>query len=510
MARDIFKVGPVVSGESFLGRKNEVKNLSETIFEGVGAISLVGSTRIGKSSLVEKVFSENANATNRLCVKIVMGACEDAFAFWKSFAYHIKDRLLEKDLWDRYFENKFSIIDTLEPSNSHWYTVFQNNFGSVLGKIKEKNYRIVLAIDEFDGVTGVFQKSAYHYQFLRSIFSEPQYATSGVLISRRRLNLIDSSCDNISSFHGVFNEISLRPFSNLDMEEFYLALKNYCDVEFTPNGKKAFVNFTGKMPYLCSMLGKLMFQENKTSYAEGDVIKIFKQCQPQIDRHYDDLIKRLKEDNQLEFIYHLSLDNAISEIGEAEIKKFPENKRRKIENLLHMGILIFDEDDKRYYIFSKDFMTYFKYCQLDLPVWETMTLAEKKLKKIFGTVFPRLNETHYNKFIERKVQNDISKNYNELSFNWDEITSYAADLSLHKNNPSILDVLTLSFIIKAIIKLWDRQNFYKFFGREEWKKKLQLIKEIRNPIAHAHKEEVDPKLLETCLRYCEELCKLSI
>ncbi len=520
MEESIFIVGPVASGESFFGRKREIKKLS-VIFKGKASISLVGPTRIGKSSLVEKVFQENSQVANRLCIRMVMGEQEDAFSFWKTLAYKIEEILLEKELWNDVLDKKFAAINKLQSFASMGYTVFKNNFETVLINIGTMNYRIVLAIDEFDGVTGVFKKNTAYYQFLRSIFSEPKYSTSGVLISRRRLNLIDASCDNISTFHGVFNEMPLRPFSNDDMEDFYSVLKKYCGIELTAEAKKIFVDFTGRMPYLCCMLGDCMFNEDKTSYTEKDVVEIFKECLPQIDRHYEDLIKHLERDKQLEYIGGLVLGNTLSEITISEMDDFPIDDSRKLENLQQMGILIDDEEENRRYIFSKDFLAYFIVRPPKLPTWDSIMLAEKKLKKIFGEVFPLLADTHYDKFNGANasgVQNDINHKYKMLHLNWSQVRNYASETLTRRRNPSVLDVLTLSYIIDRIIDLWSveirnrSKRFCDYFNEDLiWKeKKLEFIKEVRKALAHPHisNEGIEASDRKKCQMYCEELCQI--
>ena len=521
MAERIFTVGPIASGKSFFGRKKEIKELSGAIFESVAAINLVGPTRIGKSSLVEKVFQENSQVANRLCIRMVMGEQKDAFSFWTSLAYNVEEALLESELWNNYFEYKFAVINNLQMSNEGWYNIFNLNFGSVLEKIGKKNFRVVLAIDEFDAVAGVFQKNTAYYQFLRSIFSEPKYSTSGVLISRRRLNLIDASCDNISTFHGVFKEMSLRPFSNDDMEDFYSALKNYCGIELTAEGKKTFIDFTGRMPYLCCMFGDRMTNEDKTSCDDKDVLEIFKQCLPQINRHYDDLIKHLERDKQLEYIGGLVLGNTLSEITVSELNDFPIDDSRKLENLQQMGILIDDEKENRRYVFSKDFLAYFIVSPPKLPTWDSIMLAEIKLKKIFGEVFPLLANTHYDKFNgtdASEIQNKINHKYTMLRLNWTQIRNYASEPLTRRRNPSIVDVLTLSYIVDVIIDLWSveirnkNKRFCDYFDKDLiWKeKKLGFIKEVRKALAHPHvsNEGIEASDRKKCQMYCEELCRL--
>ena len=51
-----FVVGPQATDGSFLGRRKELEQLQKLVFSGHAVLSLVGPTRIGKSSLVSRAL----------------------------------------------------------------------------------------------------------------------------------------------------------------------------------------------------------------------------------------------------------------------------------------------------------------------------------------------------------------------------------------------------------------------------------------------------------------------
>lgn len=502
LQKNIFVVGPQAVDASFFGRENEVRELETSIFGGVGAVHLVGPTRIGKSSLVSKVFDRNKGQPKRLRVLFSMGECMDAWDFWNTLVELICDELQGAALWNQCFTTHYERIHKLDHTQPNWFSSFKPPFCSILKEIGRVGCRLVIAIDEFDSVERIFGQASYYFQVLRSVFERPDYNTSGVLISRRRLHLFEAKCPDISTFHGVFREMPLQVFSPADMEAFYEALSSY-NIRVSSNGKKKLEYYTGRLPYFCCMFGERMVAQQVAHFGSMEIEDIFKECLPQIDRHYDDLITRLEADGHMEFIFYLSIGS-----------KLPNVTNRDIENMRTMGILIPEERGGRleYYAFSRDFMTYFRSKPLQLPAWETMTFSEKKLKAIFKKEFPELDTVTYEDLAGNKseaVKQHINSIYPELHLEWNEIITYCKTLSAHKKHPTILDVLTLSKVVGVMLKTWEKR-FYRYFdGDTQWKSKLGQIRKLRNPMAHAQLEYVDADELAVCLKYCEELIHLK-
>ena len=506
MNENLFVVGPAVSGPSFFGREQMLSELEAAIFAGPGARNVVGPTRIGKSSLVDQVFLRNQDLPNRLRVQMSMGSCSDSRDFWLTLASQLEEQIRDAGLWDAAFERNYQKLENADPQGALWWTVLKGQLEKILAEVRKRGYRLVLSIDEFDSVERIFGGESHQYQLLRSMYSEPKFATSGVLISRRRLHLFEAACPYISTFHGVFPEVTVLPFSDEDMEAFYRRLAQ-CGVSLSSGGRARLERYTGQMPYLCCMFGSLMAARRRELrvYGDQDVDALFRECLPQIDRHYEDLIARLEEDHYLEFIFCLSIGS-----------KCPGITKRDVENMVTMGILIPEQRDgsaAHYHAFSRDFMAYFRLRPLKLPAWETMTASEKKLKSIFREEFPELAGITYQDLIGPEapiLTREVDARYPDLGLNWKLITGYCEDLSSHKERPTVLDVLTLSKVIAVMLDTWD-SRFYRYFsGDSGWKPKLEAIRRLRNPLAHAQREYVQEDALAVCLRSCEEIIRLPV
>lgn len=500
MKDNIFVVGPQATGESFFGRSEYIDKLGRWVFSGVGAIHLVGAPRIGKSSLVSYLIEKNKGIPDRICVKINMSDCEDDFDFWiETLAAEIKNKLEETDRWSDSFENIYRKIEHIDPSDPRWYSKSKSSINGIFSQLKKIDCRLILIIDEFDAVERIFDQKSYCFSLLRSIFSDADYVTSGIIISRRRLHLFEAKCPYVSTFHGVFFEKTLLGFDEKDMDILYSRIGDY-GITISSDQKHQIEQCTGRMPYLCCMLAHCMVEHCEKS-SDLNIVKLFREYLPQIDRYYNDLILRLDEDQYKETVYILTVSS-----------KFPYYvTKRDIENMQMMGLIvpkISQEGRVEYLVYSEDFMTYLKLTPLKLPLWDTLTMSERKLNELVRKEYPELDTVTYDELLkDTSIITRLNVRYPELRLSADMIKSYCYNLQRFKDEPTILDVLTLSKITNIIIGQWS-SRFFKYFPENDWKDKLKHISNIRNPMAHDKIEYVSKEDLTMCMKYCEDIIKL--
>lgn len=496
-----FPTGQAV-GCDFLGRKAELARLQDAVFEDRSSISLVGPTRIGKSSLVSQALLNNAGREKQLHVQLCMSQMPNAFEFWTTLFSEVCIALQDADLWNSRLQEAADYVEGLTQHTDNWFTKFQSRCRILFRAIERANWRLVLLIDEFDGAPNVFGQNTASYQLLRSIYSEPQYCTSGVLISRRRLSLLEKNDPHLSSFHGVFDEsFSLGAFDDASLEDLWHVLAQH-GITLQPEAKQKFLDYTGGIPYLCNMFCRcLIYQkkQQKLNLGPDTIEEVFHSCLTAIDDYYKDLVEQLRADGYLEFACALALEPGSTQIT---------NRVRAAMGSI--GVLA-EKPGEAPYFFTRDFMDYLRTRPLQLPLWDNIVLAEKKLKKIFGKVYPELASTKYSQFRGSQssdVCREIEQRYLELRINWDTITKKSLTLTRRNSDPSILDVTDLSFVVRTIRYNWDK--FSPFFPGEypEWDGKLSRISDVRNLIAHAHSDSVPENERSLILRYCEELSKL--
>lgn len=320
---NIFVVGPQAIGSSFFGRDKEIHELEEDMFgETSSNVSLIGPPRIGKSSLVKKVLEKNKGHLNRLIIQIDMSVCAShPYEFWYTLWRSLRSEIENAGLWSANIAEYYRKLDEIDGYlNPNWYTPTRPPLENIFKEIGKKGYRVILAIDRFDDVVRVFGAGKHdknYYSLLRSVISDFGMV-NGVLICKKRIQMMEKEAPNLSHLHGVCKEMPLRAFSHknmidksswsYDMDAYYGALERY-GITLSAEAKNRLEYYTGCLPFICCMFGDCMYRrlDSVSRYEAQDIEAVFRDCRPQIDAYYDDLIKSLKEAGQLESVFQLSI-----------------------------------------------------------------------------------------------------------------------------------------------------------------------------------------------------------
>lgn len=500
MRRDnLFVAGPQASGEAFLGRHPEQALLGDMLFGSYPChgLSLVGPRRIGKSSLAAKVLQDHPDPANVAVVKMCMAEYTSAFDFWTSFAAALAEALRRRDLLDETPARAAAALEALQQADANWYRRLMQPLKTLLESAASHGLRTLWVVDEFDAAAWVLD-GKHHYQLLRTIASDTGvYNTTTVLISRSPIAQIERRNDGISTLHGVFREVVLHGFSDEDMTEYYGALGEY-DIFLPPEGCARLEHFAGRTPYLLSMFGQeladLAISQKPADTAAIDAV--FAQMLPQINQYYEDLVRNFTADNQMEAL----LDAVFGPHIRA--------RQRAIDALYHMDYLRVDAAGQ-YYALSEDFTVYLRLAQSELPLYDTMFRAEKRLREFVALRYPQWASLHYDARLEKSDQLRLWANANcQLDGrSLDELYGYCRSLNHWMPTSSLLDVMTLSRIVDVIEKNWA--SFAPCFGGgDDWPARLEQLRQVRNPLAHAHQECVPDEVLQKVVEDCNAICAL--
>lgn len=496
-----FVVGPQATDGSFLGRREELERLQRLVFSGHAALSLVGPTRIGKSSLVSRALKLNPAPERQIRVKLCMGEMQSGFDFWTTLLRKLCRAVRHTDLWNEFLQEDLDKIEALEPDDARWFLRFRDALNDLFAEVENADWAVLLIIDEFDGAQRVFGDDVASYQLLRSIYSEPAYCTHGILISRKPLSMLEKNISYLSSFHGVFNEFPLRPFSEDSMEEVWRALEQH-DIVLTPEAKEAFLYYADRQPYLCSMFCSCMTARlGLTGTLDQDSIRtVFESCLPEINKHYDSLAGELRSDGFLEFAQALALGIRPPRVGG--------HSRDAIRST---GELVQPKDAAPYF-FTRDFMEYLREQPLNTPIWDSITGCEQKLKAIFRRVYPALATIRYRELCARTDQDSyLKQQFPQMGLKWETIDTSGKTLVGRKPDVSILDTLTLTFVTARICDRWDTA-FARFFPGDAagWRDDLKQLGELRNAIAHGHIEYIEDAELARLQELCRSVIALEL
>lgn len=112
---NIFCIGGQVRGDSFIGRKTEVKSLRNLFVDSSvkTAKSIIGLTRTGKSSFVDNAFLDIPETEKILYVNVTLGDFS-YYEMWQDIMWKLKKQLQRKELLDNELEELLSNFDEEE------------------------------------------------------------------------------------------------------------------------------------------------------------------------------------------------------------------------------------------------------------------------------------------------------------------------------------------------------------------------------------------------------------
>ena len=506
-----FQAGPQVSGDSFFGRRNELDRLGEWMFGASPCygLSIVGPHRIGKSSLVAQVLREHAGQSNVLVIRMNVGEWPNVTAFWYVFVEEMEAALRQKGIWDETLEKAREKLECLVNGDENWYLHMRQPLITMLSKTREHGMRVLWVLDEFDAARWVLDEKCY-FQFIRTLSSETdRYNMTTVLISRSPVAEIERSADGISTFHGVFATFTLYGFNDQDMEEFYGALTDY-DIFPDDEMRNRLEYYCGRIPFLLSMFAREMVEDQlqRREVDAARVDEIFaRRLRGDMEDFYKTLHNRFQEDRQLEAM----LGALFGPMTLAE--------QRNVSVLEQRGYL--SRGENGYYAMTRDFTVYLELQQTNVPLFETLIRAERRLKEMIRTEFPVTDQLRYRPDQSRdeavrqwaaELGPYQSKGLpGQLDF-LEQVHKNCRILSNWQENASFLDGITLGAVVRIINAGWDA-CFSKYFPSEnnsDWKGRLEEFHHIRNPIMHACGDCIPNNVLERVLKNCQQICNLQV
>jgi Cdc6-like AAA superfamily ATPase len=182
--------GSIATGERLVGRRAELATLRDVVSEGIGSRAIIGEPKIGKSSVGYAVFE----ATQQL---------EDCDAHW----IDLGSCGAESGIFDQ-LRLEFSVSAEGDGGELDSYQIVRSH----LIQAKSRGRRHVVVLDEFDAISDT-RDAVLSIRRLREIVSNThRFGLSVLILSRRKLAVIETQIANLSTLDGVCPSIYLRPF----------------------------------------------------------------------------------------------------------------------------------------------------------------------------------------------------------------------------------------------------------------------------------------------------------
>ncbi|MBR2389722.1 MAG: AAA family ATPase [Mogibacterium sp.] len=515
--RNIFITGPEAAGEGFFGRTKELNALERWYSNAEGqnklTLSIQGLNRIGKSSIVKKFIDDTlSKEKDTITVYISLDNFPNSISFWRILTRNLNKEIKKRpdipnelaDIIDEYYKQSSSTdVCTIRVNLSDFFKDF-----------KKSSFRVILIIDEFDTAATIM--SSDDFASLRSIANTNDNSVSLITVSRRSLAIISSDVQGTSTFTGIFDQMHIRPFKDSETKKMYDALADY-DIFLDENEelKKKIEYYAGGNPYLLShylfSLADKAMVSGAESLSADSADEIRKEKSQLIRVYYETAAERLKSDGWLDTIYGTVVGPRIS------------LDKNKVAELQNAGYLCYDEDSESWYCISRDFTEYLRYnCRPSIPLWYDIMHSEKIFREFVREVYPKLTEYKYTSSddmavkqpLRNEIHRTIYRTYNTRYLDWGNIEKFIESSNKYENgkDASACDVLQLGFTIEIIEKNWDK--FKGYFGKngsenlDYWQKYLDILKKVRNPLAHANPEYITEIEEKTASEACSLIAKL--
>lgn len=487
---NIFQIGGQVFGDSFIGRKAFIDILRKNFIESEmrTSKSIVGLTRVGKSSAVRNCFFDLPK--NIIYVYEDLNEWSVYKELWQDICYEVKEQLNKLNIS---FYSISSCFENMECDDLPWIKL-SRSVKKIFGFLEELNIKTILVLDEFDNAATLFSEGTKHFELFRTIFSDGKYNVSAITISRRNLYTIEGSTYQSSTFHGVLDVIPFKGFDDKDMIEYFNIFSKY-GIELTDDQKDKIVYYAGNAPYLLSIIGHYIV-ESALIKEEIDIDKIFLNKCKAINDYYRDCIKHLERDNDLKRIIPFIIGPNIG---------VTKNDKDELYNLGY-----FSEKNGKLIAISEYFTEFLPKNVINLNIWNNIINLEKMLKQLVERELARV-VGHFS--AAGNKEQEVFRVILEKTPGIEEQDISRYDCFLYNNKKvfniesSYLEVMSMKDTIKIIKDCWS-DIFSAYFNNSlfsEWESKLNKCSRARNPIAHGHEEyltELDKQEVDV---YCKQL-----
>ena len=342
--------GSPVSGADFVGRSRVVEDISKVL--AVGNVFLTGLHRIGKSSVAEEVLARLPFRDVKVCARPI----------------NLNTVKTEHDLFRMMlFALGSPMAKALDGEDD--FVAFLTMQEALKGCLRERSSRIVMVIDEFDGILS-FDNPVLTLNRLRDLAYNPkQYGVNFLFVSSRSLSSIEKKMAG-SNLSGICKNVFLKPF---DHEE-SAAMIARCGVVGDDGFVDAVYEQTGGVPYLMAALLSELCERSGGCLADRTAeerSELLGKCIGSVSRSFVEYYEKIRHSLSDE-------DNAWGELIGMLIGPVVKSGNSMLANLFQeYGIV--SEDGR---CASAHFVDYLEMCSRDIAPFETLRSVEVGLRKI--------------------------------------------------------------------------------------------------------------------------------
>ena len=487
-----------VYGERFVGRYETIRSIKQRVLNpSGGSLAIVGSPRIGKTSLANHVFIDPQDS---LIEKKFLSFKINLSAFRNSNHLDLLRELVKQTLetfnnTNSQDERLKSIGKNLRTKDDRWIE-FQSKVEKFFKGVKRAGWSVVAVIDEFDNARQIFRDGdGIGFAALRILAENPKkYGINLVTISRLPLHIIAEECSkDVSSFDGIFQTRYLQWLRIDELIKLLDKLK-IIGLEVNPELVDFVWKNTGGHPYLASVLADELAQSWLNNH-QYNLEEALRNSSSEFRKYYNQSIELLKKDGNLD---QMLLQTIFGPVTKETILKAGEMER-------YCG-LIKRHENGHYIAFSSDFEDYLNNLDRSRGLWNFWHETQEKLRKLVDDLMLEKYCSHDWIFqLEKedvKFKNEVFDKCRNLQIH--EGSRLGSSASVH-----LLDFTNMDDLWQIIDQHWNL--FQPILGKNTgyWNLRLQFLSTVRRPMAYNSPNKVfADHELEKAKKYCQEILAL--
>lgn len=516
----------IVTGEQFIGRENELQRLWMQVMnkKKFGNYAIMGLPRIGKSSLAwEGIMARKKELLEERTLPIWLNAStpHTVIEFYKQFGEELENcinELGEADIMEN-IRSEFEILQQVVDMEN-----VKKKVQKILRYLKSVQYKIILVLDEFDGIQSYM--SDKDINFLRAISYEVDKKICLVTTSRKTIEEIESSDGSVSNLAGIFKSGRLGVFDENSICKYW----EWVTMEWNRKGLKfndppikiyklEAKNKVGAHPFLLNLYNSykfesLIFNKNMDNDLELDLINQFRSMQgtlkkESMEKPCGSSKSLLDAAIQLVIgpVYNVTKEDVNKLLGYDFLKKVTVQKKEEILGY-RVGLEL---SDGYCYICFSDYLTQIFEQQhaYNIQYWAEWSDTERALRSVVKIFV----EERFKGNWEEEIEALYGGKYAKWRENFQTMKAYR-ESSLKRNrdaSTNLVDYTQASSVFTIFISpgwnwfsgIFKGKNSYA--NKQEWEDKFSYLAYVRNPMAHNNEDFLSPEAVNMATQYCREI-----
>ena len=486
--KNIFQIGGEVSGPSFIGRKEMVRELRDrVIYSGISCnLSYVGLPRVGKSSLVANALDPQLmKEAGIVFVSENVNKHESFEDLWHSIAARVWRQLKMLNVEDE------SITMAYEEYQAQVavYSMIKEPLEFFFEAIKVAGVQIVLVLDEFDAAAQKFLGKRHYFEFIRDLASKTCYSISTITISRRQLLNIEADAYGNSTFQHIFDSIQVHGFSDDDMAEYRKIFEDMGKPLSVENLEKL-NHYAGRSPFLLSIFGSAL-TDQIIAGKEPDVAAVYETKAVSIRNYFDSIV------------HQLDLDESLNKLLQLVIGPKYDLKASDLDWYLSAGYVDVAPNNT-YYVISESCTRRLQELSVELPIWPIVMDTEKRLKRRLDKI---MNEVLGDQWMFLCRQDEGLCKY----VDFDGIDRLIRrEWMFYRIQSDLLNAMSMGDVVKFLRHYWEAGAKYPFggLGYDQWKEGFDLLQRARCALAHSHEDYLQESDIRDTEMFCRRLAEI--